>query len=222
MSLYTDTPATALGQISRGFFTGCRLFSKLLVTTATVVIAGICLHKAGKGGPGESAEAVNTHHDIRRNIALSVGGATDRAISEQSDAGPSWKSLMPVANLVGDPAGLESRVEVRQVAGVTSYQIIIGPYDPEISRSLKGSSGWVNLRLLQANGGPVAGFESGLKIPLSGFEYHQEDGLPVGWIHRGSAVTGKSSEGQQVEQFKLGWVLPSSASVQRPIQVTLH
>lgn len=221
MSVYTFQPESSiLEQVFRGFVTGFRWFFRLLVTVAVFVILGTLLFKVGSADSGESDQAVETHRDIRRNIAFGVGGpGTMHGSAPLVALVEPWKPLDPSVALLADDSGFESRVEIRTVSDGVDFRVIFGPYDPEMSQGFRESFGWVTLKLLQANGLPFPGLEGGFKIQLSSFEFHQEGGLPVGWIYRGSLGKGFRKSVSDISAFELGWVIPSKASTHQSVRV---
>lgn len=224
MPFHTIHPESSpFDEITRGIATGFRLFIRTLVTLAIIAIAGVLLYKAGVRDPGESGEAVDTHRDIRRSIAHAVRGAAFVHVPDFAETRvASWKELTPSSALLADDSGFDSRVEVRQAAGSTDFRIVIGPYDPEVSQNLKKSSGWVTLKLLQRDGHPVSGLESGIRIQLSRFEFHEVGGLPVGWSYCGSLGKMPGASAPEVLGFELGWVIPASTSVRPSSHISLR
>jgi len=206
--LYTvEYPASR--QLLRGFTKGLKLaFWLILLGAVALIVVHYFKEEARKLTSITEEEGTETHHDVRRNIAVAYAGKTGGLVEAKSEtASDVWQSLEPT--VADDGSGFGSRVVIHQRGDILYYRVIVGPYDPEISREFRAAPGWLDMVIVDRLGRRVAGLEEGLKIPFSSFAFHQQDGQPLGWLAAGGLRVPELEEGS-AEGYQLGWMLPDS------------
>jgi hypothetical protein len=208
----TQSESTARSsKVLRSLAKGLELaFWSVLVTSLVALAVHLCVRSA-RQTVREDDDSIITHFDLRRNIAMSMGGATGNpAPAPETAPKPTpdkWSILLPVSSGGDSETDFLSNVAVSQKGNVLHYRILIGPYDPTLDSHLKNSTGWVTLQLLQPNGRPIPTLQGGIKIEIASFDPLFQHGKGMGWVHAGSLrVPGLPS--YKSCRFSLGWVLP--------------
>lgn len=196
-----------------GLLKGLKLAFWLAVLGSLALISFHYLKVESQKFTTATDESAEDHHSIRRNIAMAYADKQGAHTAGQTQTrssvsqGNEWKTLTSVGS--DDGSGFGSHIVVHQRGDILYYRVIVGPYDPDISRALKAAPGWVDMVVFDSLGRRIPGIEEGIRIPFSSLEFHQSDGRPLGWLATG-AVQVRGLEPDAAHHYQLGWMLPDS------------